>query len=81
MNTLQSGYTSLLQRFTSVHRSELSQKALLAIQKTILSLLLLVMAAVVIETFAQGDIAFRSALFGFIVVASIVIIITFLLTP
>lgn len=81
MNTLQSGYTSLLQRFTSVHRSELSQKALLAIQKTILSLLLLVMAAVVIETFAQGDIAFRSALFGFIVVASIAIIITFLLTP
>ena len=81
MNTIQSGYISLLQRFTSVHRSELSQKVLLASQKTAISLILLVIFAVMIETVAQGDIAFRIALFAFIAVAFFGCAFTFLFSP
>lgn len=81
MNTIQSGYISLLQRFTSVHRSELSQKVLLASQKTAISLILLVIFAVMIETVAQGDIAFRTALFAFIAVAFFGCAFTFLFSP
>lgn len=71
MNRLESGYTSLLQRFSDVHKAEIRQKTLYALQKSIIAVLILFIIATLLETIAQGDIAFRTTLFTVIVGASV----------
>lgn len=63
MKTTQTGYTTLLQRFSAVHKKELRYKLITVLNKIIIALCLLLGLAAGIELLANGDIPFRTFMY------------------